>query len=385
MVEIVPLSVRNLTFAGDLNVLQDNGAQYSGVDWQNNSSGSGDVDASDLGDRRFPIAYVRNSVVNVTALKMKTSAPPGYDIVLHGQGTPSLAGVPHYYGLVAKTASDSLELVGPAMLAVKQDRTAFVHLPNKVRFINPYTIDWELWFGGDSYADAGTTDNRFYVLLANTARPLYETACDISCKAANQYTDPAGVVGRIWAEFTDLDVRRKAMDGFNVADGDGTGVRMGYWRPPKVTIPQTLVDMLTHPTGNGSCVAWSELLIACIDAHTLGAVQSVILPDLSIHPLADGFLVKHWTFGTPGSGDFPYVIGESAIDGEGAPGQDRDNPPGGFESHYVVKYGGLIYDPSYGLGPLSELQHEDAAIDGFYDVDLNAREDGPGPELVYDP
>jgi hypothetical protein len=67
--------------------------------------------------------------------------------------------------------------------------------------------------------------------------------------------------------------------------------------------------------------------------------------------------------------NFPYVIGKDAFNLPGIPGQGQPEPPSAFENHYVVKYGGKIYDPSYGAGPFgTENDHENAAIDGFKGV-----------------
>ena len=147
---------------------------------------------------------------------------------------------------------------------------------------------------------------------------------------------------------------------------------------------------------------------------------------------ADGFLVKNWTFGAhiragvngminsairnddvldsnmilPGpngtldsqpSGDdvvvdglfngreYPYVKGFDACDQTGVSGQGNPNPPGAFENHYVVKYAGRIYDPSYGSGPYANnLEHENASIDGICEAWF-AKKKGSGSELIYAP
>ena len=51
-----------------------------------------------------------------------------------------------------------------------------------------------------------------------------------------------------------------------------------------------------------------------------------------------------------------------------------------------MKYGGQIYDPSYGGGPFgSELNHENAAVDGFVDTNSHAKRNGAPQELDYTP
>lgn len=49
------------------------------------------------------------------------------------------------------------------------------------------------------------------------------------------------------------------------------------------------------------------------------------------------------------------------------PGQGNPNPPGGFFNHFIVKYDGKYYDPSYGGGPFdTQNDWENASLDGFF-------------------
>lgn len=50
----------------------------------------------------------------------------------------------------------------------------------------------------------------------------------------------------------------------------------------------------------------------------------------------------------------------------GAPGQGKTNPQFDFGDHVVVKHGGKVYDPSYGLGPYDDdKSYFAAALDGL--------------------
>jgi hypothetical protein len=213
---------------------------------------------------------------------------------------------------------------------------------------------------------------------------------------------------------------------------------MKYWNPVPTTC-QNISDMLSNSTGNGSCIAWSQLFHEVLRALGVSGSQIYeIQADSSVNPGADGFLVKNWLFGkhvraglntkcdttatgddyqatavgvgtsinticiTPGhngvldtstvaddiqlegiSGisDYPYVMNQfnwgtsggsqgvtwgDAIPVAGIAGQSNSSPPEFFFNHFVVKYGGSVYDPSYGAGPYpSEINHENAAISGI--------------------
>ena len=95
--------------------------------------------------------------------------------------------------------------------------------------------------------------------------------------------------------------------------------------------------------------------------------------------IKEGFLI----------GDTPYLVDYDVIDQEGIPGQGNANPPGIFKNHFIVRYSGVYYDPSYGSGGFpSSTAHEEASIDGIcivlssYQV---AKKKGTSVELSYNP
>mgnify|MGYP007003700177 FL=1 len=86
---------------------------------------------------------------------------------------------------------------------------------------------------------------------------------------------------------------------------------------------------------------------------------------------------------------YPYLVGYDAIDQEGVPGQGNANPPGIFGNHFIVRYSGVYYDPSYGSGGFSSSKaHEDASIDGISSIVSSwqvAKKKGSSVELSYTP
>lgn len=48
----------------------------------------------------------------------------------------------------------------------------------------------------------------------------------------------------------------------------------------------------------------------------------------------------------------------------GVAGQSNIDPPPLFDAHWVLEYNNQIYDPSYGLGPYSESEHENEFLAG---------------------
>jgi len=78
------------------------------------------------------------------------------------------------------------------------------------------------------------------------------------------------------------------------------------------------------------------------------------------------------------------------VDIVGVPGQVTLNPTAIFSNHFVVKWSGSVYDPSYGIGGMSESEHEEAAVAALVatfpfdgrDV-VHARRNGPEKDLKY--
>ncbi len=89
--------------------------------------------------------------------------------------------------------------------------------------------------------------------------------------------------------------------------------------------PQTLAGMLDAADGNGSCVAWANLLAASLTVHgfgTFGAYPRVRIVEVKankdINPGATGFLVKNWMFGQDG-----ILTGPDGINNSDAQGDDQ--------------------------------------------------------------
>jgi hypothetical protein len=249
------------------------GAAYDTPHWQDAND---DGDAADPGERRISAAYTRATKVQIERVFVDCDTKPMPGAVLKG-------GAPDMQEFVGPWCTDPTaaydELVGC-------DIEASVALPNEVRKYEPYAIDWEVSFGDDYFVSVGTTDTWLYVTLNDptASYPAFESVYDISCKAADGQSGNWGVVSETWREFTDRVVRRKSRDGFNNPDG----IQMGYW--VGTTTCQNIVDMLKDPAGDGSCIAWAQLLRACweIQGVTGGTVYQLV-------PAAyDGMLVKDW-------------------------------------------------------------------------------------------
>lgn len=113
-------------------------------------------------------------------------------------------------------------------------------------------------------------------------------------------------------------------------------------------------------TGAGRCGAWAEALVGALATE---GVKSELVHLFAVFGAAKTvcatrnvciMLVKNWSFGMPGFGEFPYETNQ-VTDEEGVPGQGVKNPPPFFWDHAIVDAGkagsAALYDPSYGKGP----------------------------------
>lgn len=75
---------------------------------------------------------------------------------------------------------------------------------------------------------------------------------------------------------------------------------------------------------------------------------------------------------------------------QGIPGQGNDEPPAFLSNHFVVEIDGMIYDPSYGLGPFPDQAAHEAALvaglGGILEGEIRVKENSPDErEASYQP
>ena len=295
----------------------DDSADYSAPHWQDNSTPL-DGDADDTGDRNYPVCFTRNTKMKAAGEWTLNLTLSGVTATIKGNGPGSID--------VPQTAATS----GTSKVNLPETEAGGA-FNNTVCFLNPMQIDWEISFdGGTTWDSACSSKNRVYVTYGDpVATTLFETLLDIGCRNASGETNDGSIATKIWLDFKDRSVARKAKDGHNTSDGK----IMFYWYnsdPPQHIYPVAPKNgMLGDPDGNGSCLAWSELFSQTLRAQHLPSapVISQVTADTTVNPGAGGFLVKAWTFGshirartngvcnTTATGDDLPVI----ANGEGAP------------------------------------------------------------------
>ena len=265
------------------------------------------------------------------------------------------------------------------------------NLPNEVNYQDtgggnfPLNIIWEMRVTntGNTWVGFDATTHPFYVTLGapvGNPRP-YWTELNISCLAANGETVTANAITAIYQPFTAVTPLTGAN---NQMVRTSDGVTLKYWyqwwlanAQPQYAPGQRNSTMLANQYGNGSCLAWSMMLVDMLRLHGIntGGVDSV-LPDTGINAAAadaGAFLVKTWNFVQPPAGPLSSGNGWSHTVGTNCawlngPGQNQQYPPPVFRNHYIVAEttAPAFYDPSYGSAAQATHQAwEGNATDGL--------------------
>jgi hypothetical protein len=238
---------------------------------------------------------------------------------------------------------------------------------NFIDHFDTFDIKWEMSFDdGNSWTHAGTTKNQVYVLLNEPKAPThaaaisehFHTTLHLSTKAAKGETDPVLVVGKIWDEFKDNDVRQV-----------GSSVPMKYSHPAEIQRGETTQDLLG--LGWGRCGGWARFFADTIRAQGIDANTSHIAPSVAPLPPDPGFTYDRTTI----------KVNPSPAQGTGGANYGQVE----FNDHAVTKVPAVpntIYDPSYGGQPhtgasitVAEAQWEDSALAGIIFTYKNAAGD----------
>ncbi|NCO36923.1 MAG: hypothetical protein GW893_24065, partial [Armatimonadetes bacterium] len=345
---------------GDL-TSDDTSVTYDAPHWQD---GNDDGDADDPGERKYPIAYVRDTPPSIAGkIKVKPS------------GLTSVSGF-----------SAKIKVTGPG--AIEIDETAAIigtdeiELPatpstgnfvNEIDYMNPMTLTWEVDVNDEGHwCEAGDTANRTYVTLGVPTTALrQETLFDIGCRNADGESVSATAVDKIYLEFSDQSVQR-----IDPSTGSLDGVDMTYWSPTNpAPQPQCWQTEGLLALGDGRCGAWARFLSDCLAIQAIASDVAVVdapaiqnpaqlQTDINTHLPPDTyqvlpiFFVKDWDLSNPN----PF----NPIDQNGVEGQGNPNPRADFDNHAIVKFNGEYYDPSYGSPKTaSKVSWEDQSLDGF--------------------
>jgi hypothetical protein len=343
-VVVLKAELTNMTFGKGWNLVPDTGGTYPTPHWTSNN--------------RSPYLYQRSSHINATAtFKIEPATYTGI-ITLSGDGSGDL-----------DFTNTTVAVSGGFAIYPATDSTGT--LTNYVDFWNPMQLNWKYGVGGTAAADAGQASNKVYVSLANptTVPTLYHTVVHLACSVGHA-TNEQQAVSNSWSQLA----------GHNFTTWEGK--TLYYYRDGAGwNSPGQVSQLLT--TSNANCVAWRNLLRYALAVNGVGSDRIYIA---ATGPTNEVFLVGDWTFGAASfSNTSPYnwrlqfitnnvdmgprptgdVYGDLAslttISGQ------NTTPPSEkvFGNHRMVRYGGVYYDPSYGVTHATISNLVESAVDGY--------------------
>jgi hypothetical protein len=332
LVTVIALRPRLLTFTGNADdfhqIQQDNGSGvYTAPHWQDNSSPL-DSDAADAGDRRFPVAYTRNTTMRIAEARFVVQPADllGGAVSVSGVGPGGID-----FAADGAIAGDEVTLT---------DVAAAQPLPDAVSYFDPFEIAWSFSVdGGTTWFGGARTDHRVYATLAEpVSEPVFETVLYLACSEPGA-TNPDAAVANTWSLF--------AGPG-NIATWDGEALTY-YATVDGGSCTATSCLLVSH---EGQCHSFASLLKDAMEANGIVDVRITrVLPPID----HDAFGVKNLGFDPtpsfPAEPIYKYSIGDLIVTVSGIPGQNT-NPPSAklFSQHFIVHRGSgsEYYDPSYG-------------------------------------
>ena len=355
---VVKVLLKDVSFLGKGNytILCDEGhVAYVAPQWQDNSSPC-DGDADDASDIKYPICYVRNAKMVVSATLHVEPADIAIPLHLKGDG-------------VRNMNIDKTRAIISGNIASISGIESENRFNNAIDFLNPLWINWFFSIdGGGTWLYAGKSDNQCYITLSSPKTEILHTTIDIGCRNAIGETLPDRVVPKIWKEFEDRVVPR-------ISDGQ---ILVYYRTPYNESCSFDVRGLLS--SADGRCGAWARFFRDCIKVQGIsGAVVKQIMPahdGLQAHSLwVKNQDISKLTLAPP---TLPTPL-------LGIPGQGSGDPSASvFLDHAIVQYGSFIYDPSYGYcfpnltkWQQSSLDAVSFVIDGSIVFSVNSGDDWP--------
>ncbi len=378
----------SVDFANNYRVLKDDGSGGYGTDlpnaiieWENGQPGAPLCYSGGQSLKAQAYFWVNPSGFNASGIKVQGKAT----------GYTTDANAPFIFPLQGLTQSSNLTYYSSAEATPALSTTCNV--------FKPLQVLWQAKLNG-GWSDLGQSSNKLYrVWKTPLTDQLYRTVLEVACRDTQNHRGAPTIVSKLWGGFTDRNV------------GNADGVAMKYWANSDETLRialaeqscQGLAQMIIpgpriiqlagskNPAtgkpyqddmaGVGTCAAWTDLLFNALRAQGVAnCSQFELRPSaIFITPSSTGgvnqrggFLVNNWQFAATGNAPaaskppWTHLLSEvTDLPGLRAQG-NVSNPKGAFFNHYLIRYGGQFYDPSYGAGPRSSPRSwENKSVAGF--------------------
>jgi len=370
---LLPVEVKELSFdgtnywelwaddSGATNVSQVPATKkYSAPQWKD-VDGNGSPTNTAQGERDYAIAFTRNTkpkigakfkIANAStlgAIKIKATGPGGITI-------PETA---------ATVSGDEVTL--PSLTEASSALVNTIKFYDKKDDATAFKLEWEIKLSDSGWVEVATTRHQVYLTLNDPVTALrQETLFYLGAKNADGENNADSAFGKMWADFTDWDVK-------NIA-----GKQLVYWGP------KSIADEAAKKTGyvtteyllrevEGSCAAWASFFKLQVNAMGINGIseKDIKMVDLDINTdkiidlFASSVYIKTWA----------YAQFDNKPDGVSfLKAQGNDSPPDRFKfvGYSVTLYNDRIYDPSYGKSFNNVAAWEDSSVSVYEYKDTNS-------------
>ncbi|MET0647681.1 MAG: carboxypeptidase-like regulatory domain-containing protein, partial [Pyrinomonadaceae bacterium] len=314
-----------------------------------------------------PVAYTQGKTMKAGAkFSVAAEAVPNPQLKVRFDGNDNY----DLDGVVAKFDNKKRTIE----LSSKSCKTPFAK--DTIDYFEEMKLKWEVALDGQTYEEAGTSSNQLYVTL-NKPSPAFHTVVHLATSKLKGVTksQKEEIINRIYAEYTDRDVRRVKDD-----------TVLKYWGAIVSVSPDPLPQEFFSTQGllkncDGRCGAWHFFLWDVLKVQGIDNAKPIELypkvksgydPRKETNILIGPSL---WTVDTNGDDCDVRLSGHNPAQGNPTPSTER------FTNHAVVKIGDRIFDPSYGTQPFANQKAwEDANLYGTLYFKLK---DGPNNTKLF--
>ncbi|MBR5622032.1 MAG: hypothetical protein IKW49_02475 [Opitutales bacterium] len=334
-------------------VTQDNGAAFTGSDWESSRKRQAN-----------PVAFQSGSNLKL----IPTFNNPGSSPPTAIRAQVSLGNSTKTYTLPWAERGKGLSIPAPVPAGT-------------VGYFENVHVTWSVSHDSDTWEEVGTSTHEIYFTRgAPQAGLAQETLFWVACSACHGKSADEDIVAGIWSKFS------SGSGPANLCRRDGTPMK--YWGEKALNDLDhyfTVSELIAE--ADGKCGAWARLLIATLKLNNIPRLSCLDIrsiytetdgTDLRGNENRDGLIVKNYRFDSvPAYPESeythdlysPYVdvalYPGYALDANGIPGQSNANPWSQFANHAVVQVESTILDPSYGLKANDLTAWKNASIAGF--------------------
>jgi hypothetical protein len=381
-------------------------------------------------EKSWPVAFQRGTKVTLNEVHLKIK-----DLVSGSLDGSTITGTATVGQVTLTFTSGPVNPTGNEF--VVKNVTSDNALPNLVNSFQ-MKIDWTVKHDASTIR-AGSSTIPIYLAFGAPGFPAYLTLEALTSAAAANQTTEGDVFHSIWTGvFSALGPSALAIHPRHLDSASGAVTAdphvLQYWTPWDLANDYLFLDPMlscSHLDTPGlleylisRCGDWAQFFANTLAVQgittvrpeavddggpVLGPFPAFPKPAPSRRPrIAELMLIKNWVWPGPATGrdpNFPYLTADTVSltkngrpipgtgtlgafqqfnDAPGAPGQNDTNPPGWFAygDHAIDVYNNMVYDPSYGLGPFSNIASwAKSALAGFAYITYTDRRNAVGKPI----